>query len=438
MTTVQQDLKESFPDFLKSIESISTFFSDLWSNINNLSSIVEIVVIFAIAFISYQLQKWIQIRYLAILVKEEKTSWTQRLLFETLSFTSPFIAFVLLFLAMSITAGFTHNLDAYKLSIKLTLIWFIWVFVIHTIPDLFVRWVVACILIPFLIFSTFGLSTPVLNYLDSLGFPLGGIHISILLILKGLLIATFSFWFARLICKVVISFIESQKKINPEVQDMLSNLFQVILYSTVALITLDLLGIDFTSLALIGGAIGIGIGLGLQKIAANFISGIIILFEQNIKVGHLVEIQGGGNPGWIRHLGARAAVIDTSDGKELLIPNEELLTKTLIDWTSKDKKLRTDLQIKVSVFSNLEKAKEIMLEAVTSHPLCSKSLPPSCFLEKFIDNSAQFLLQFWVDDLSIGKMDMQNDVLLTIWKRFAEENIEFPTPTNTSNLGVNG
>lgn len=170
--------------------------------------------------------------------------------------------------------------------------------------------------------------------------------------------------------------------------------------------------------------VGIGIGFGLQKIAANFISGIIILFEQNIKVGHLVEVPGSGSPGWIRHLGARAAVIDTGDGRELLIPNEELLTKTVVDWTAKSKAIRTDLRIKVAFKSDLEKAKEIMLFAVQSHSYCSHLLAPTCYLEKFTDSGAEFLLQFWVDDLTVGKMEMQNDVLLYIWKTFAKENIE--------------
>ncbi len=428
VTTVEEDLEAVFPKFSEGLDHATDFFHHAWELVASIAFVSEVVVVAVIFFFSYLIQKKIKELYLVHLQEEEKISWGQRLFLKVISFTVPVIALALLSLAMSISARFVENLEVYKLSIKFTLIWFIWTLIVRTIPDLFVRWVVCCTLIPLLIFSTLGLSNPVFNYLDSLGFSLVGIHLSIFLILKALLVATCLFWIAGLICQGAISFIESQEKMNPDVRDLMGSIVKSVLYISVVLITLDLVGIDLKSLAIVGGAMGIGIGLGLQKIAANFISGIILLIEQNIKVGHYVEIPGGGGPGWIRHLGARAAVIDTGDGKGVLIPNEELLTKTVIDWTYSNRAIRSDLEIKVAYRSNLERAKEIMLEAAANHPTCSKIYRPTCFLEKFTDNGAQFLLLFWVDDLSVGKLDMQNDVLLTIWRRFGEENIEFSLP----------
>lgn len=420
-----ENIGETIPVFKNIFDGLLQFFNYYWIKINNFNAISEIFIITTIVIASCYFQTTIKKRYV-LDSDEENPLWYKRLLYLGISFTAPIFTFIFISIAMSISAGFTENLTLYKLTIKLCLIWGICIFIFHTMPDLFVRTVILCTLIPTFILSTFGLSIPLLNYLDTLGFPLGGVQISVFLILKGLLIGTCLLWFARLVCQNVIHFINSQQKITPELRDLMGNLVQVILYVAVFLITFDLIGIDLKTLAIVGGAIGIGIGLGLQKIAANFISGIIILFEQNIKVGHLVEIP-GEKPGWIRHLGTRAAIVDMGNGRDLLIPNEELLTKTVIDWTAQNRKIRIDLQIKVSFKSNLEKAKKIMLDAVTNHPICSKSSPPSCFLEKFTDNGAQFVLLFWVDDLTIGQMDMQNDVLLTIWKRFGEENIEHPT-----------
>ena len=431
MTPVQEQIEDNLPQIS---DSISGYLLYYWSKMNNFESFYEITIVLGIAFLSYLLQKFVQKRYLKNLLKEEESAWYQIIVYKALYFAGPFFAFVLLSLVMNISSAFGQNLEVYKFSIKLTLIWFVWNVIQRMIPDFFVRWVITCTIIPLMIFSAFGLSAPFLNYLDTLGFYLGDIHISIYVVLKGLLIATCLFWFARFISMNVLAFIESQDSITPEIRDLLENLFQVILYTTIVFVTLDLVGIDLKSLAIVGGAIGIGIGLGLQKIAANFISGILILFEQSVKVGHLVEISGTGKPGWIRHLGARAAVVDTGDGRQLLIPNEELLTKTVVDWTSNNKRARTDLHIKVSFDSDLEKAKSIMLQAITDHPICSKVLPPSCFLEKFTDNGAQFLLQFWVDDITIGKMDMQNDVLLTIWRKFAENNIKHPSVFNSNEI----
>lgn len=406
------------------LESPKNFFSDLASRIDISSFIFEVGSIIGIFFLVYLIQRAIKrSKQFQDLLEQEELTLSEWFMSFVLSVATPGIAFVLLCFAMGVCSNFTKHLEIYQISLKLTMVWAVWI-LSRMIKDVFVRSIISCTFIPFLILSAFGFAAPVINYLDSLGFYVGDVYISVFLILKGLFIATCLFWGARLISQTVLSFIENKKQINPELRDLLENIFQALLYTVVVLITFDLLGIDLKSLTIIGGAVGIGVGLGLQRIVANFISGVIILFEQKIKVGHLVEVSGAGSPGWIRHLGTRAAVIDTGDGKELLIPNEELLTKTLVDWTSRDKKMRTDLQIKICFHSNLEKAKEIMLDTVRSHPICSKKSPPSCFLEKFTDNGAQFLLQFWVDDLTAGKMDLQNDVLLTIWKRFAEEDIE--------------
>jgi small-conductance mechanosensitive channel len=424
MTPILEKFKEYFPNFNN---TISSYVDTYWSKINSFESFFEIIVVGVIAFLSCLLQKFVRKHYFRNIFDDESSVWYHIIIYKALSFAGPFIAFVLLSFVMNISSAFDQNLEIYKFSIKLTLIWFVWNLIHRVIEDYFVRWVISCTIIPLMVFSAIGLSDPFLNYLDTLGFNLSDIHISIYVLLKGLLVATCLFWFARFLSANVSHFIENQKTITPEIRDLLEYVFRVVLYTTIVLLTLDLIGIDLKSLAIVGGAIGIGIGLGLQKIAANFISGILILFEQSVKVGHLVEVSGTNKPGWIRHLGARAAVIDTGDGRQLLIPNEELLTKTIVDWTATDKCARTDLNIKVSFDSDLEKAKAIMLEAIKSHPICSKSLSPNCYLEKFTYNGAQFLLQFWVDDLTVGK-DMQNDVLLYIWRQFADNNIHHPKP----------
>jgi small-conductance mechanosensitive channel len=400
----------------------------LWHKITNTSSIIEFGIVLGIFFAAYLLQNLIHHKSQKYVDAHIKKPIYIRLVQFFSFLLAPIISFLLLSLVMSIFAHFTPNLEIYKISIKLTFVWFIWIIFWHSVNDVFLRWVSFFTLIPLLIFAAFGLADPLVNYLDSLSFSLGEIHISIFKIFKGIFIASCLFWFARSLSYYVIEFIESQKKVSVEIRDLIENIFQIIIYTAVVLITLDILGIDLKSLAIIGGAVGIGIGLGLQKIAANFISGLILLFEQNVKVGHLVEVP-GGNPGWIRHLGTRAAVIDTGDGKEVLIPNEELLTKTVVNWTAKDKKIRIDLIIKVSFESNLERAKEIMLDVVSLHANSAQPqlFNPSCVLQKFTDIGAQFLLQFWVNDFPAVMLSLQDEVLLTIWKRFTEEKIKFST-----------
>ena len=293
MTMIQEEFQEIIPTFENNFSSLTETFNRLFSYLYNQVYLTEAGVIGCILVISFFSQKFIQKWYGNFLNKKVQITWSQKIIYRVLFFTGPIIAFFLTIIAMCITAGFTRHLEIYSIFIKLNVIWFICLCITYTISDLFVRFVVYTTLIPFLILSAIGLSGPILDYLDSLGFNLAGINISLFLVLKGLLIATCLFWIARIISQLVFSFIDSQKKMTMEIRDLLQNIFQVVLYTTVMLITLDALGIDLKSLAIIGGAIGIGIGLGLQKIAANFISGIILLFEQNIKVGHLVEVTGG-------------------------------------------------------------------------------------------------------------------------------------------------
>ncbi|MBA3816365.1 MAG: mechanosensitive ion channel [Parachlamydiaceae bacterium] len=412
---------------LNNQNSYFSFILHFWNKISHLVPIIEISSIVGFVFLSYVFQKWVILKYdRDYLENEDAQTFKEMIIVLLISFTAPIVTFVFSSVALSISTHLNYDPEIYRISIHLTFVWMAWIFLTKSISDIFVRWIVTCTLIPLFTFTAFGLADPIVNYLDSLSFNLGETRISIFIILKGLLIATCLAWGARFLSQYITSLIENQKKISLEMRDLIGNIFKIILYTTVALITLDLVGIDLKSFAIVGGAIGIGIGLGLQKIAANFISGIIILFEQNVKVGHLVEIPGGAGPGWIRHLGTRAAIIDTEDGKHTLIPNEELLTKSLIDWTAKNKKIRVNLIIKVCFESNLELAKHIILESAINHRLCSKSPPPDCFLQKFTDNGAQFMLRYWVEDLTAGSLEMQNDVLFNIWKCFSKENIQFP------------
>lgn len=421
MATLQEHIDLAAPTVL-------TFLSQLGSDLTDPLFLFELGIVCGIVFISHLIQKRLQQFYLARTSKETNVGWTQTLALEMLSLSPPLIALFLLSVAMGIMASFTENLGIYKFSIKLTLIWLSWLIISRTIWNPFVRWVVSITLIPLLIISACGLSHPVIEYLDSLGFPLAGVHVSIFLMIKGLLIATCLFWLAQFICQRMTALLQRQRQIDAEARNLIEKIFQLFLYTTAVFITLDFLGIDLTYLVIASGAIGIGIGLGLQKIAANFISGLLILCEQNVKVGHVIEFPGiDSRRGVITYLGSRAAVIDTWDGKKLLVPNEELLTKALVNWTFYDRQLRTDLPIKVSLDSDFEKAKAMMLEAALKHPLCSKTQPPVCFLDKFTDNGAQFLLRFWVDDMTV-QQGVQSDLLFKIAKLFNQEGIRFPPP----------
>ena len=181
------------------------------------------------------------------------------------------------------------------------------------------------------------------------------------------------------------------------------------------------------SLTILSGAIGIGLGFGLQKITSNFISGLILLAEKSMEVGDLVELS-AGEMGIVRRMGARYTLIETFDSKEIMIPNEDFITSRVINWTFTNRQGRVEIFVGVSYDSDLELAKSLIIEAAKSHPRCSKKPEPQCYITQFADSSVNFLLYFWVDDVTQGRLDAKSDVYMAIWKAFREHKITIPFP----------
>jgi small-conductance mechanosensitive channel len=217
------------------------------------------------------------------------------------------------------------------------------------------------------------------------------------------------------------------RRITPSNKPLIIKIYQIFICFAVFMTALNILNIKLASLAFFGGAIGIGIGFGLQKITSNFISGLILLFEKSIEEGDLVELENGVY-GFIKHTGARYTLIETFDSKEVMIPNEEFITKNVINWTYTNKQGRVDIHVGVSYKSDIEKARELILEAAGEHEMCCKDPEPNCFLREYGDSSINFLLYFWVDDVTLGRFEPQSDVMRAIWRKFKDNNIEIPFP----------
>ena len=220
----------------------------------------------------------------------------------------------------------------------------------------------------------------------------------------------------------------SDKKISAnDLINKLPKALQILIYFIAFQVGMNFLGIDLTALAVFSGALGIGIGFGLQKITSNFISGIIILFEKTVQNDDLIELN-DGTLGFIRNTGSRASLIETYDGKEVMVPNEDLITNRVINYTHSNKKARITINIGVSYDCDIKKAQELILEAASEHPKTAKEPEPLCFLREFADSSVNFLLLFWINDVIDGRYGPQSDVLFSIWEKFKENNIEIPYP----------
>jgi small-conductance mechanosensitive channel len=293
----------------------------------------------------------------------------------------------------------------------------------------FIKAFILVLILTISVLGYFGYLKSTIELLDSekLSFTLGSIKLSLYKLLKRATFIVLLIALANSLLDRGAKYFRRLRRIKPANKPLIIKIYQILVFFIAFMVGLNILNIKVASLALFGGAVGIGLGFGLQKITSNFISGLILLFEKSIEEGDLVELENGVY-GFIRNTGARYTLIETFDSKEIMIPNEEFITKNVINWTYSNKQGRIDVQIGVSYKSDIEKAREFRLEAAREHEMCSKNPEPECFLREYADSSINFLLYFWVDDVTIGRFEPQSDVMRAIWKKFKDNDIEIPFP----------
>lgn len=267
------------------------------------------------------------------------------------------------------------------------------------------------------------------QYLDTeaLTYQVGNVRISAYTVLRAILVLALVFWTAAIVADLVDRRLAKLSRMRKTTRVLVSKVFQIALYVLAGLIALDMIGLDLTTLTVFGGALGIGLGFGLQKIASNFVSGLILLLERSVEEDDLIELT-DGTSGFVRRSSARYVLLETFDGKEVLIPNEDFITDRVTNWTLSSAKARVDVPVGVAYGSDLDKVRELILEAAREHPRCLEDPEPQCFLRQFGDSSINFLLMLWVGNIVDGRWGPQSDVMLSIWRKFAENGIEIPFP----------
>jgi small-conductance mechanosensitive channel len=270
---------------------------------------------------------------------------------------------------------------------------------------------------------------PIKVFLDSedLSFSIGETRFSAYLMIKAIITIIMFFLLTGIVSDFGEKRIKSIKGIHSSNKALINKAFHIFIYFIGFMIGLNVLGIDLTAFAIFSGAIGIGIGFGLQKITSNFISGLILLFEKSIENGDMVELS-DGTYGLIRKTSARYTLLETFEGREMMIPNEDFIINRVTNWTFNNRKGRLQIDIGVAYESDIEKARELILEAAKEFPGSIDDPKPACYLKEFADSSVNFMLFFWLADVSKGRYQAKNDVMLSIWKKFKENNISIPYP----------
>jgi small-conductance mechanosensitive channel len=271
-----------------------------------------------------------------------------------------------------------------------------------------------------------GLITPVVGLLDAMSLPIGNFRLSLLLVLKGAVTLAILVWIANALSRLVEQRLRVFTPLTPVVQVLASKLVRMTLLTLAIVLALGSIGIDLTAFAVFSGAIGVGVGFGLQKVVSNLVSGVILLLDRSIKPGDVIEID--STYGSVITLNARYASVQTRDGKEYLIPNEDLITQRVTNWSFSNDLIRQHVKVGISYRSDPHEAIRLALEAARDVPRVLLEPKPNCLLIGFGDSSIDLDLRFWISDPVNGTANVRSDVMLRMWDLFRQNGIEIPYP----------
>ncbi|VAW70867.1 Potassium efflux system KefA protein / Small-conductance mechanosensitive channel [hydrothermal vent metagenome] len=263
-------------------------------------------------------------------------------------------------------------------------------------------------------------------------FAIGDNPVSILSILKFLFSIIIFIVVAGWLSRVIERNVQKSDYINPSMQVGLVKFSKFFLYTLAILIAISVTGINLAALTVFGGALGVGLGFGLQRIASNFISGFILLFDRSIKPGDVISV--GTRFGWVQELRARYIVVRDREGVETLIPNENLITTEVTNWSYSDRKVRVKIPVQISYNDDPEVARDLMVQACQGVERILTDPSPQVRLTDFADNGINLQLRIWIQDPQNGLGAVKSVINFSIWKLFKENNITIPFPQRDVHL----
>ena len=273
--------------------------------------------------------------------------------------------------------------------------------------------------------SIVGQLQPTIDALDSVAIVLGGLRLTPLLAIKLIVLMAVALWLSNIASNFFEGRIKQSHDLTPSIQVLLTKMVRLALMVFAIALVMGAVGINLSALAIFSGAIGVGIGFGLQKIVANFISGVILLADKSVKPGDLVTI--GDSSGRVSAMNTRYISVAAGDGREFLIPNEDLITQKVVNWTYTDKNTLMKVNFGTNYDADPRLVCKLAVEAATASPRATKLKPPACMLAEFAEAGMKFTLTFWIGDPD-GMDQVKSDVMLALWDAFKHEDIRVPYP----------
>ena len=277
--------------------------------------------------------------------------------------------------------------------------------------------------------SILGLLDATIAAFDSRAIMLGGIRLTPLLVLKTAVLLLLALWAATAASNFLERRVQAVPDITPSVQVLLSKLIRIGMMTLALVVVMSSVGIDLSVLAVLGGAVGVGVGFGLQKIVANFVSGVILLADKSIKPGDVITV--GEHFGWVTRMGTRYTSVDLKDGRELLVPNEDLVTQRVINWSYSADLMQLQIRFGTSYESDPRKAQNAAVAAALGVPQVLKEPAPSCHLTGFGATAIEYVLWCWIKDANTGPTRVRSAVMLALWDTLEREGVAIAKPGAT-------
>ena len=275
----------------------------------------------------------------------------------------------------------------------------------------------------------FGLLSPIRETLDQVQFSFGDNNFSLFLVFQIIFGSALAVLFAVTLGQFIENRLMNVDQLDMNARVMLNKVFKITLYVVAVVVALSSIGLDLTFLSVFGGAFGVGLAFGMQKIASNYVCGFIILLDKSIHIGDILMV--GEHYGVVTLIRSRYTVLRKLDGIEVIIPNETLISENIINHTLTDRKSRISIDVQISYKSSVDKAFEILLNSAKNESRVLNDPAPSVFLMKFADSGIDLMLSFYIVDPEEGSWGLKSDIYREIWNEFQKQDIEIPYPYRT-------
>lgn len=417
----------SAPSIIALWEKLVIWFREHFWTVDFLYEALIILIAFVLGSIAYKFSK----RHIADAIDaSELPIRIKRILNNLKRLIWPIATLVFMFVGAMVASAEFINVDIgfVKALMKVLLAWIIIRAAVQFISNNLIRsffavsiWVVAAL-------SIFGILDETTTVLDAFGFNIGEFRLSALAVIKGAFLLFLLLYIATFISTFAERRVLRSKSLTRSSQVLIAKIIRITLIVFALLIGVTSAGIDLSIFTVFSGAVGLGVGFGLQKVVSNLFSGLLLLMDKSIEPGDVIELENSGTFGWVHHMGARYTEIITRDNKSYLIPNEEFITQNVVNWSHGDKLIRIDADFGVHYESDPHEVIRISKKAAVRPERVVETPAPVCWITEFGDSSINFSLRFWIKDAEAGVQNIRGEVLLALWDAFKENGIKIPYP----------